>query len=116
MIADLFIDLGLLEDARPILETLLEKYPDEAEIRVVLAEIYIDLEEDEQALNQLQAIDSTSDQYLASLLISADLYQTQGLFEVAEQKLIEAKQLRSEEHTSELQSRGHLVCRLMLEK
>jgi|SRR5690625_119677 len=97
MIADLFIDLGLLEDARPILETLLEKYPDEAEIRVVLAEIYIDLEEDEQALNQLQAIDSTSDQYLASLLISADLYQTQGLFEVAEQKLIEAKQLAPNE-------------------
>src|SRR5439155_11006066 len=27
-----------------------------------------------------------------------------------------AHQLRSEEHTSELQSRGHLVCRLLLEK
>src|SRR5690625_5767187 len=27
-----------------------------------------------------------------------------------------AKGLRSEEHTSELQSRGHLVCRLLLEK
>src|SRR5207253_6424874 len=26
------------------------------------------------------------------------------------------KALRSEEHTSELQSRGHLVCRLLLEK
>src|SRR5690625_3717197 len=26
------------------------------------------------------------------------------------------KQIRSEEHTSELQSRGHLVCRLLLEK
>src|SRR5690625_5325312 len=26
------------------------------------------------------------------------------------------RQLRSEEHTSELQSRGHLVCRLLLEK
>src|SRR5437870_9795751 len=26
------------------------------------------------------------------------------------------KCLRSEEHTSELQSRGHLVCRLLLEK
>src|SRR5690625_5516935 len=26
------------------------------------------------------------------------------------------KQERSEEHTSELQSRGHLVCRLLLEK
>src|SRR5690625_6636817 len=27
-----------------------------------------------------------------------------------------AKPIRSEEHTSELQSRGHLVCRLLLEK
>src|SRR5690625_5896421 len=27
-----------------------------------------------------------------------------------------AIKLRSEEHTSELQSRGHLVCRLLLEK
>src|SRR5690625_5346485 len=27
-----------------------------------------------------------------------------------------AMQARSEEHTSELQSRGHLVCRLLLEK
>src|SRR5690625_5390914 len=27
-----------------------------------------------------------------------------------------AKAARSEEHTSELQSRGHLVCRLLLEK
>src|SRR5690625_5730900 len=26
------------------------------------------------------------------------------------------KNVRSEEHTSELQSRGHLVCRLLLEK
>src|SRR5690625_2997571 len=28
----------------------------------------------------------------------------------------ESMQTRSEEHTSELQSRGHLVCRLLLEK
>src|SRR5437870_7175372 len=28
----------------------------------------------------------------------------------------EAANIRSEEHTSELQSRGHLVCRLLLEK
>src|SRR5690625_5316212 len=30
--------------------------------------------------------------------------------------LLSSEQLRSEEHTSELQSRGHLVCRLLLEK
>src|SRR5207253_8118793 len=30
--------------------------------------------------------------------------------------LVTAAPVRSEEHTSELQSRGHLVCRLLLEK
>src|SRR5437660_12519903 len=36
---------------------------------------------------------------------------------VARQRDHDAKShLRSEEHTSELQSRGHLVCRLLLEK
>ena len=30
--------------------------------------------------------------------------------------LVEYTKIRSEEHTSELQSRGHLVCRLLLEK
>src|SRR5690625_3879841 len=32
------------------------------------------------------------------------------------EKQIKQMQIRSEEHTSELQSRGHLVCRLLLEK
>src|SRR5439155_18349403 len=32
------------------------------------------------------------------------------------QRLAAARVVRSEEHTSELQSRGHLVCRLLLEK
>src|SRR5690625_7047720 len=31
-------------------------------------------------------------------------------------RLLEIELARSEEHTSELQSRGHLVCRLLLEK
>src|SRR6266508_5813659 len=31
-------------------------------------------------------------------------------------KLPQGRSWRSEEHTSELQSRGHLVCRLLLEK
>src|SRR5690625_5825727 len=30
--------------------------------------------------------------------------------------VVHQKHVRSEEHTSELQSRGHLVCRLLLEK
>src|SRR5690554_7206101 len=35
---------------------------------------------------------------------------------IEEQRAIEAADKRSEEHTSELQSRPHLVCRLLLEK
>src|SRR5207253_7529989 len=31
-------------------------------------------------------------------------------------KVLSVAKMRSEEHTSELQSRGHLVCRLLLEK
>src|SRR5690625_6486008 len=34
----------------------------------------------------------------------------------AEQEINAVDEKRSEEHTSELQSRGHLVCRLLLEK
>src|SRR5690625_6479368 len=35
---------------------------------------------------------------------------------IASDALSKNLQTRSEEHTSELQSRGHLVCRLLLEK
>src|SRR5690625_6839634 len=35
---------------------------------------------------------------------------------ILDSPLWNVKELRSEEHTSELQSRGHLVCRLLLEK
>src|SRR5690625_5830466 len=38
-----------------------------------------------------------------------------SLHDLVQQKLL-LNDPRSEEHTSELQSRGHLVCRLLLEK
>src|SRR5690625_6095510 len=41
---------------------------------------------------------------------------TQWHLEAHRRKVIRNAQARSEEHTSELQSRGHLVCRLLLEK
>src|SRR5690625_6434522 len=43
---------------------------------------------------------------------------SQSIIEIASKEGLtgHAESIRSEEHTSELQSRGHLVCRLMLEK
>src|SRR5690625_6681664 len=46
----------------------------------------------------------------AVLIVSYVGYQTQEVVVAGKTNL------RSEEHTSELQSRGHLVCRLLLEK
>src|SRR5437870_8185046 len=46
--------------------------------------------------------------------------EVQAMHALAKRALFACQQvdllLRSEEHTSELQSRGHLVCRLLLEK
>src|SRR5690625_4524057 len=59
----------------------------------------------------------------ATAALTADhLFQLQGLLSAqwvlantALAELFSSKDPRSEEHTSELQSRGHLVCRLLLE-
>lgn len=97
VISDLYIQLGLLPEAKDLLENLYTKYPNETEIKLVLSEIYIDLEDDEAALNLLNQIETNDPHYLESLLTQADLYQTQGLFEVAEHKLLLAKQLAPNE-------------------
>src|SRR5690625_5488679 len=54
---------------------------------------------------------------ITPLLVHADGWG-QYIFNVACIVIIgsEVERLRSEEHTSELQSRGHLVCRLLLAK
>src|SRR5690625_6985166 len=54
--------------------------------------------------NQLNQIQEKSDKVMSNM---QSILNTQG-------KMLEEN--RSEEHTSELQSRGHLVCRLLLEK
>src|SRR5690554_7534326 len=52
-----------------------------------------------------------------STVIAFAIYKTTvPLHHISTQVLISSAQDRSEEHTSELQSRPHLVCRLLLEK
>src|SRR5699024_7551273 len=73
------------------------KYPNEGELMIPLAEMYIELQKDEAAIQLLNDIKQDDSFYLESLLLLADVYQAQGLFEVSEQKLLAAKELAPDE-------------------
>lgn len=89
--------LGFLNQSRRIYEKLLKKYPDEDELRTNLADIAIDEDKNDEALDYLNQVKPDSPAYVESLMVAADLYQTQELFEVSEQKLLTAKKLAPEE-------------------
>lgn len=97
MIADLYYEWGFLEQAIVQLKGLLEAYPQEGQIITNLAEMYVELEKDDLAIDLLNQIEKKDPFYLETLLQLADLYQAQGLFEVSEQKLLEAKQIAPDE-------------------
>ncbi|QKE71822.1 tetratricopeptide repeat protein [Arthrobacter citreus] len=88
-----FQSLGLIEDAKSIIEDLVYLYDDDDELKIMYAEILLDLDLEDEALETLLAIKEDSECYVQSLLLMADLYQVQGLDEVAEQKLFEAKRI-----------------------
>ncbi|MED1205003.1 tetratricopeptide repeat protein [Heyndrickxia acidicola] len=97
MLAEELVRLGFMPEARELYELLLESYPDEGEILIALAEIYIDMDKEEESILLLDSIAETDPEYPRALLLLADLYQMQGLFEVSEKKLLEAKELMPEE-------------------
>lgn len=72
-------------------------YPNEGELLVQAAECYVDLEQEQEAIAALSKIDENDAAYPPALLLLADLYQTEGLEEVAEQKLLEAKRISPDE-------------------
>src|SRR5690625_5842467 len=60
-------------------------------------------------------LDEALEQFFNDLK-TAGLYDDSIIMIYGDHYGISDNHLRSEEHTSELQSRGHLVCRLLLEK
>lgn len=90
-IIELYLEYGFIQQAKVITESLLTENPQNSEYKSILANIYIELEEDNDALQLLHDIKSDDPKYLQSLIQLADLYEAQGLYEVAEQKLYEAK-------------------------
>ncbi|USS87414.1 tetratricopeptide repeat protein [Fructilactobacillus hinvesii] len=96
-LAEEIYSLGFADDALQLYRKLLKRYPDEDELRTYIADILITQDETDKALDYLHQIQPDSEFYLNSLLGQADLYQTQGLTVVSEQKLKEAEKLAPDE-------------------
>src|SRR5699024_12398095 len=67
-IAELYMQWGFLKEANAILTELLRMYPDENDIKVMLADIYIELEEDEKAIDLLNEGDEADPAYIQTLI------------------------------------------------
>lgn len=96
-LAEELYGLGFSNQAKRAYQKLLDKYPDADELRAALADIAIDEGETETAMNYLAEIQPDSDAYLQALLVLADLYQSEGIYESAEAKLKEAYALAPDE-------------------
>jgi tetratricopeptide (TPR) repeat protein len=97
-VADLYIELGFSDRAVNLLAPLYVEYAGNAGVALLLAECYIDLDREEEAISVLEQVDTTDMEYgPRSLVLLADLYQSQGLDEVALAKLKEARNLAPEE-------------------
>ncbi|MEH6945864.1 tetratricopeptide repeat protein [Bacillus sp. JJ634] len=85
--------LGFLDEAKRLYEHLLQLYPGEGELLISIAEILIDSDQEDEAMLMLEQISSDDEMYPSALLLEADLYQLQGMDEVSERKLLQAKDL-----------------------
>ncbi|OZM57280.1 hypothetical protein CIB95_07395 [Lottiidibacillus patelloidae] len=96
-IALLYYDWGIMDKTKELVEQLFLNYPDEAELQIFMAEVLVELGEEDEAIDYLLEISTENESYPRALLLLADLYQAQGLEEVAEQKLKEAKRVKPNE-------------------
>ncbi|KAF0468543.1 tetratricopeptide repeat protein [Pediococcus pentosaceus] len=94
--------LGFDGKALRIYEKLIEEYPNDDELLVLAAEILIDQGKNDAALENLDQVSPDSEFYVSSLMVQADLYQTEELYEVSERKLVEAIKLAPEEPAIQL--------------
>lgn len=92
-LAEELFQFGFLEETKELIKSLLADYPDEGELFVLYAEACVELGEEEEAMLMLDKIENTDPSYPQALLLLADLYQMNGLYEVSEKKLLEAKEM-----------------------
>ncbi|MCY7012481.1 hypothetical protein MK380_04380 [Streptococcus sanguinis] len=92
-LADYLESIGFFPQAKRIFEKLAPDYPASY---ISLAAIASDDGDLEQAFTYLEEIQPDSDWYVAALLAKADLYQLEGLPDVAREKLAQAAELTDE--------------------
>ena len=92
-LADYLESIGFFPQAKQIYENLAPHYP---ESYISLAQIASEDGKVEEAFAYLEEITSDNDWYVTALLVKADLYQMEGLPDVAREKIAEAKQLSDE--------------------
>lgn len=88
--AQIYQKYGYLEQAEQLYEQLIQKYPDDSGLLLQLSDVLIDKKEEDRAINYLQRIGEADENYLSAQVMLADLYQQEGLTEVAEHKLVAA--------------------------
>lgn len=97
LLAEEMFQFGFLAESKALVENLLAIYPEEGELLVLLGEILVDAGDEEQAILELEKISEHDPSFGQSLLLLADLYQVQGLYEVCERKLQLAKDILPDE-------------------
>jgi|GEM_PF-6362165 len=96
--AQYYYQYGYLEEAMKIVEELRKKYPDESELILLLADIYIDAGQEDEIISLLHDIQPHEENdYIRAILLTAEIYLMQGFYEVAEKKIKEALRYYPEE-------------------
>ncbi|MDF2535082.1 MAG: tetratricopeptide repeat protein [Bacillales bacterium] len=88
---------GYLEEAQTLYEELRDRHPEEKILYVNLAEILIELSQEEEALNLLENVNEGDELYPSALILMADCYESLGLTEVSEEKVLKAKSILPED-------------------
>ncbi|WP_422124696.1 tetratricopeptide repeat protein [Planococcus sp. X10-3] len=83
-------EIGFVEEAIKILEHLEYLFPEENQLKIDRANLLIEADREDEALNLLMEIPKHDELYPQALVTLADLFQLQGLLEAAENRLDEA--------------------------
>ncbi|MEK3974901.1 tetratricopeptide repeat protein [Psychrobacillus sp. FSL K6-2684] len=89
-LADMLTEYGFVQEALKLLEHLNFIFPEEDQLKIDQAQLYLELNKEDDALEMLSNIEKKSESYPQALLTLADYYQMIGLYEVAEHKINEA--------------------------